>query len=132
LQINILIWYNIIIVNEVNFMMKPYHKPRAFTFKDAVRKNLRGYAAQAKAEQYIGSIDSEIANVAKTMRARLVAEYPSASDADIDTMLKLIMSAGLRQTSDRFPEPRGIPKDVQSVRRAERRACVRKGRPSRK
>ena len=110
----------------------PYRKPRAFTLKDATRKVLRNYAARNKAEQHIGSLRDEMVNVAKIIRARLVAASPSASDAEIDAKLKLIMGAGRRRTVDKAPELQGIPKDVQSARRAERRKHVRKGRPSRR
>jgi hypothetical protein len=105
-------------------MMKNYRKPRNFTRKHAARKVLRCYAARNKAEQHIGSLRDEMANVAKIVRARLVAESPSASNAEIDAKLKRIMSNGRRPTTDTVPEPRGLPKDVQSARRAGRRKRV--------
>jgi hypothetical protein len=112
--------------------MKTYRKPRAFTRKNATCKVLRMYAARNKAEQHIGSFKSEAANIAKRIRARLVAETPSASNAEIDAKLNRIMSGGTRPTKDKVPEPLGVPKDVQSARRAERRKRVRGGRTSRK
>jgi hypothetical protein len=104
--------------------MKTYRKPRTFTRKDATCKVLRMYAARDRAEQHIGSFKSEAAIIAKRIRARLVAESPSASDAEIDAKLKRIMSNGRRPTTDVVPEPRGLPKDVQSARRAARRKRV--------
>jgi hypothetical protein len=112
--------------------MKFYRKPRAFTLQDAKREVLRQYAARDRAEQHTSSIENEVTDVARTIRTRLVAKYPSASDVEIDAKLERIMSAGRVQTTEQVPEPRGVPKNVQAARRAERRKQVRTGQRFRK
>jgi hypothetical protein len=112
--------------------MKTYRKPRAFTRADATRKVLREYNARSKTEQHIGPIESEMVNLAKTIRTRLVAKYPSASDAEIDAKLERLMNAGRPPTTETPPAPRGIPKDIIAARQAERRKQVRKGQRFRK
>jgi hypothetical protein len=113
-------------------MTKTYHKPRTFTRADATRKTLRDYAASDRVEKRIDTTETEMAKVARHLRARLVAESPTSPDTEIDAKVARIMSAGQRQTTEQPLAPRGIPKDVLAARRAERRKEVRKRRQFRR
>jgi hypothetical protein len=81
-------------------MTKTYRKPRTFTRADATRKTLREYAANNRLEKRIGTTETEMAKVARHLRARLVAESPTSPDTEIDAKVARIISAGQCQTTE--------------------------------
>jgi hypothetical protein len=76
---------------------------------------------------------STLASIIMAHRARLNAQHPDLSVAEIEAMLRTIIAVGMRPTKDPLPKPSlGIPEEVLAARRAERRAMVRHGRSARR
>jgi hypothetical protein len=109
------------------------HKPRAkFNYRRAIQYTIYEYDRRNRSEDRGDSFDRELEQIKRQLRARFVAENPEMPDADIDTKVTIALNAGRTRCKETLMPARGVPKEIQDQRRAERRKKVKANKHSRR